>query len=280
VRVATGLPLRCSDPAVAYATGVPNKARTSAFRFFNCFTGHFVNCFPRFLCNRLIVATIPLDFALSGLIIVSLLVLVSELAIAQAVCQTLVVRKGLDYPIASSACQNGKKMRPVKSVESFDQKVGSDYLVFTEKHRLKRRRIHCGFFEFCTERGESTKVLSERECKRIAPHQHLSDFIARLFLLVGNFLQEYIVMSGCSNPIRRSCSGRRSALRFSSSRAISNDCQLFSSIDRRSGTSGSLPPSAAIFSAIHSACLLLSAAIWRSFSRNWGYCILWACLVN
>ena len=68
----------------------------------------------------MIVATIPLDFALSGLIIVSLWVLFSELAIAQAVCQTLVVRKGLDFPIASLACQDGKRMRPVESVETFD----------------------------------------------------------------------------------------------------------------------------------------------------------------
>ncbi len=129
VRVATGLPLRCSEPGVACATGVPNRARTSAFLFFNCFTGHFVNFFPRFLCNRLIVATIPLDFALLGLIIVSRWVLFSEigeLAIAQAVCQTPVVRKGLDFPIASLAGQDGKKMRPVESVESFDQKVGLD----------------------------------------------------------------------------------------------------------------------------------------------------------
>jgi len=92
VRVATGLPLRRSEPAVACATGAPNKARTSAFLFLDCFTGHLVNVLPRFLCNRLIVATIPLDFALLGLIIVSLWVLVSELgelAIAQALCHTL-----------------------------------------------------------------------------------------------------------------------------------------------------------------------------------------------
>jgi hypothetical protein len=81
----------------------------------------------------LIVATIPLDFALLGLIIVSLWVLFSELAIAQAVCQTPVVRKGLEYPIASLASQDGKKMRPVESVESFDQKVGLDYSALTEK---------------------------------------------------------------------------------------------------------------------------------------------------
>ena len=106
VCVATGLPLRCSEPAVACATGVPNKARSSAFLIFNCFTGHFVNFFPRFLCNRLIVATIPLNFVSLGLIIVSLWVLfpeLGELAIAQAACQTPVVRKGLDFPIASLA---------------------------------------------------------------------------------------------------------------------------------------------------------------------------------
>ena len=125
--VATGLPPRRSEPAVACATGVPNKARTSAFLFFNCFTGHFVNFIPRFLCNRLIVATIPLDFALLGLIIVSLWVVVSklgELAITQVVCQTPVVRQGLDFPIASLACQDGKKRRLVESVENSDQKVG------------------------------------------------------------------------------------------------------------------------------------------------------------
>ena len=41
-------------------------------------------------------------------------------------CQTVVMRKGLDFPIASLACQDGKKMTPVESVESFDQKVGLD----------------------------------------------------------------------------------------------------------------------------------------------------------
>ena len=138
MRVATGLPLRRSEPAVACATGVPNKSRTSALLFFNCFTTHFslVNFLLRFLCNRLIVATIPLDFALLGLIIVSLWVLVSELGelgIAQAVCQTPVVRKGLDFPIASLPCQDGKQMRPVESVEGFDQKVGLDYSALTEK---------------------------------------------------------------------------------------------------------------------------------------------------
>ena len=84
----------------------------------------------------MIVATIPLDFALLGLIIVSLWVVVSklgELAITQVVCQTPVVRQGLDFPIASLACQDGKKRRPVESVESFDQKVGLDYSALTEK---------------------------------------------------------------------------------------------------------------------------------------------------
>src|SRR3990170_391759 len=74
---------------VRVATGVPNKSRTSALLFFNCFTTHFVNFFPRFLCNRLIVATIPLNFVSLGLIIVSLWVLVSEpgeLTTAQAAC--------------------------------------------------------------------------------------------------------------------------------------------------------------------------------------------------
>jgi hypothetical protein len=56
-----------------------------------------------------------------------------ELAIAQAACQTLVVRKGLDFPIASLVCQDGKKMRLVESVETFDQKVGLDYSALTEK---------------------------------------------------------------------------------------------------------------------------------------------------
>jgi len=136
VHVATGLPLRRSKPAESRATGVLNRARTNAFLFFNCFTGHFVNFFPRVLCNRLIVATIPIDFALLGLIIVSLWVLVSELGelvLAQAACQTLAVRKGLDFPIASLACQAGKKMRPVESVETLDQKVGLDYSALTEK---------------------------------------------------------------------------------------------------------------------------------------------------
>jgi len=45
----------------------------------------------------------------------------------------LAVRKGLDFPIASLACQDGKKRRPVESVESFDQKVGLDYSALTEK---------------------------------------------------------------------------------------------------------------------------------------------------
>ena len=127
VRVATGLPLRRPKPAASRATGVPNRARTSEFLFFNRFTAHFVNVFLRCLCNRLIVATIPLDFALLSLIIVSLWVRFSELAelvIAQAVCQTLVVRKRLEYSIASLPCQDGKKMRLVESVENFDQKVG------------------------------------------------------------------------------------------------------------------------------------------------------------
>ena len=35
--------------------------------------------------------------------------------------------KGLDFPIASLACQDGKKVRPVESVEGFDQKVGLHY---------------------------------------------------------------------------------------------------------------------------------------------------------
>lgn len=80
VRVETGLPLRRSEPAVACATGAPNAARTSAFLFFNCFTAHVVNFFRRFLRNRLIVATIPLDFTLLGLIGVSLWILFSALA--------------------------------------------------------------------------------------------------------------------------------------------------------------------------------------------------------
>ncbi len=68
--------------------------------FFNCFTAHFVNFFRRFVCNRLIVLTIPLDFALLGFIIVSLWVLFSEpgeLPATQVVCHTLAVRKGLDF---------------------------------------------------------------------------------------------------------------------------------------------------------------------------------------
>jgi len=84
----------------------------------------------------------PLDFVLLGLIIFSLWVLFSELgesAIGQAVCQTVVVRKGLDFPIASLAFQDGKKMTPVESVESFDQRVELD----SEKISLKN--IKCRY---------------------------------------------------------------------------------------------------------------------------------------
>jgi len=163
VRVATGLPLRCSDPAVACATGMPNRARTSGFLFFNCRTAHFVYFFPRFLCNRLIVATIPLDLALSELIIVSLWVLFSELAIAQAVCQTLVVRKGLDFPIASSACQDGKKMRPVESVESFDQKVGLDSAKSALKH-IKCRYLVAGMRQSWFTSGRQASCIHTSCC--------------------------------------------------------------------------------------------------------------------
>ena len=171
VRVATGLPLRCSEPAVACATGVPNKARTSGFLFLNCFTGHFVNFFPRFLCNRLIVATMPLDFALSGLIIISLWVLFSELAIAQAVCQTPVVRKGLDFPMASLACQDGKKMRPVESVERFDQKVGLDSAKRALKH-IKCRYLVPGMRQSWFTSGRQASCI-HASCCRVAGSEKL-----------------------------------------------------------------------------------------------------------
>jgi hypothetical protein len=173
VHVATQLPHRRSEPAVACATGVPNKARTSAFLFFNCFTAHLVYLLPRFLCNRLIVATIPLDFALSGLIIVSLWVLFSELAIAQAVCQTVVVRKGLDFPIASLACQDGKKTRPVESVESFDQKVGLDSAKIALKHTKCRYLVPGMRRSWFTSGGQASCIHAS--CCRHAGSEKLSN---------------------------------------------------------------------------------------------------------
>ena len=74
---------------------------------------------------------------------------------------------------------------------------------------------------------------------------------SRCFFCSREMPNRNLVMSGCSSPILRSCSGRRSALRFSSSRAIDKDRQLFSSVERHSDASGNLPPSAVIFSAIH-----------------------------
>src|SRR3970040_1797791 len=44
---------------------------------------------------------------------------------------------------------------------------------------------------FVLRRVESTIVLSKRKRKRIAPHQHLSDFIAMVLLLSGNLLQKF-----------------------------------------------------------------------------------------
>ena len=189
VRVATRSPLRRSEPGAACATGVPNKARTSAFLFFSCFTGHFVNCFPRFLCNRLIVATMPLDFALSELIIVFLWVLFSELAIAQAVCQSVVVRKGLDFPIASLAYQDGKKMRPVESVASFDQKVGLDSAKSALKHikcrylvpGMRRSRFTFGRQAYCIHtsccRGAGSEKLGNDK-RKVGRQQKLDIFSA------------------------------------------------------------------------------------------------------
>ena len=88
---------------------------------------------------------------------------------------------------------------------------------------------------------------------------------SRCFFCAREMSNRNLVMSGCWSPILRSCSGRRSALRFSSSRAFDKDRQLFSSVERHSDASGNLPPSAAILSAIHRACLLFSVANWRSF---------------
>ena len=96
----------------------------------------------------------------------------------------------------------GKGDRSVESVEIFDQKVELDYSALTEKQRLKRILIHCGFSNVVLLQRDPVIVLSERERKRIAPHQHLSDFIAMLFLLVGNFLQEFsdAQMLGSDSP--------------------------------------------------------------------------------
>lgn len=74
---------------------------------------------------------------------------------------------------------------------------------------------------------------------------------SRCFFCSREMPNRNLVMSECSSPILRSCSGRRSALRFSSSRAFDKDRQLFSSVERHSDAAGNLPPSALIFSAIH-----------------------------
>ena len=74
------------------------------------------------MCNRLIVATMPLDFALLGLIPVSLWVQFSELgelAIAQAVCQTVVVRKGLVFPVACLARQDEQSEKARRKRRNF-----------------------------------------------------------------------------------------------------------------------------------------------------------------
>lgn len=70
-------------------------------------------------------------------------------------------------------------------------------------------------------------------------------------------------MSGCADSRLHICSGRCSAERFSSSKTNSKDRQLFSSTERCSATSGSLPPSRSIFSAIHLERLFLPTHIWR-----------------
>jgi hypothetical protein len=105
-------------------------------------------------------------------------------------CATLAVRK-VRCSDRFLWLSEGKGERSVESVETFDQKVELDYSALTEKQRLKRILIHCAFVEFCTRRRHPVLVLSEREGKRIAPHQHLSDFIAMLSLLLGNVLQEF-----------------------------------------------------------------------------------------
>ena len=46
------------------------------------------------------------------------------------------------------------------------------------------------------------RILRERESARIAPHQHLSDFIVMLFLLLGDLLEEFgdLGMVGFDTP--------------------------------------------------------------------------------
>ena len=46
------------------------------------------------------------------------------------------------------------------------------------------------------------RILRERESERIAPHQHLSDFIVMLFLLLGDLLEEFgdLGMVGFDTP--------------------------------------------------------------------------------
>jgi hypothetical protein len=64
----------------------------------------------------------------------------------------------------------------------------------------------------------------------------------------------------CPRTNLRSCSDRRPAEGFSSSRAIAKDCQLFSFVERRPATSGSLQLSATILLPIRSA--------WRLFGKQ------------
>jgi len=46
------------------------------------------------------------------------------------------------FSVRFLSCQNGNEIRLVKSVESFDQKVGLDSLLLTEKRAVERELTH------------------------------------------------------------------------------------------------------------------------------------------
>ena len=81
-------------------------------------------------------------------------------------------------------------MRPEKTVKPQGRegrlKGRIRMLVCADNAVSRGIKVNMFSFKFALKTVSKVIVLRERERKRIAPHQHLSDFIAMLFLLAGN----------------------------------------------------------------------------------------------